>query len=57
MSEHYVAKNGKLVRTNPFCPRCGRGVLMADHGDFWVCGKCGIRCNKEYFGKNGRQLR
>ena len=28
-------------RKNPFCPRCGEGVFMADHGDRFACGKCG----------------
>ncbi|RLG63007.1 30S ribosomal protein S27ae [Candidatus Geothermarchaeota archaeon] len=37
----YKIENGKLVRLRRFCPRCGRGVFMADHGDRWACGKCG----------------
>lgn len=43
----YKIKEGKLERLLPFCPRCGRGVFMADHGDFWSCGKCGDRLNKQ----------
>jgi len=53
--KHYLVKEGKLVRTNPFCILCGRGVFMADHGDFWVCGKCGIRINKKFFRKGRKQ--
>ncbi|MEA2090511.1 MAG: 30S ribosomal protein S27ae [Thermoproteota archaeon] len=49
MSKHYILKDGKLVRTNPFCPRCGKGVFMADHGAFWACGKCGNRYNKKFW--------
>ena len=49
MRKHYVIVHGKVVRTNPFCPRCGRGVLMADKGEWWSCGKCGDRYRKEPF--------
>lgn len=24
-----------------FCPKCGPGVRLADHGDRYSCGKCG----------------
>jgi small subunit ribosomal protein S27Ae len=48
----YEIVDGKLVRKQPFCPRCGKGVFMADHGDFWSCGKCGDRYNKDAFGKS-----
>ena len=37
----YRVEEGRLVRLRRFCPRCGRGVFMADHGDRWACGKCG----------------
>jgi len=30
-------KNGKPK----FCPKCGPGVIMAEHKDRWHCGKCG----------------
>ncbi|MCL7386848.1 MAG: hypothetical protein LZ166_04915 [Thaumarchaeota archaeon] len=23
-----------------FCPRCGKGYIMADHGDRYYCGNC-----------------
>jgi small subunit ribosomal protein S27Ae len=48
MKTCYAVKDGKLVRTNPFCPRCGHGVFMADKGEWWSCGKCGDRYNKRY---------
>jgi small subunit ribosomal protein S27Ae len=47
----YEFKDGKLVRTNPFCPRCGEGVAMADRGEWWSCGKCGTRWYKKNFNK------
>ena len=44
----YTVEGDKIVRKNPFCPRCGEvcprcgeGVFMADHGDRFACGKCG----------------
>ncbi|HDI10165.1 MAG TPA: 30S ribosomal protein S27ae [Euryarchaeota archaeon] len=37
----YILKGDKVMRRNPFCPRCGLGVFMADHGDRYACGKCG----------------
>ncbi len=32
-------ENGKVK--NKFCPKCGPGVMMADHKNRWHCGKCG----------------
>ena len=29
--ELYTVEDGKIVRKNPFCPRCSEGVFMADH--------------------------
>ena len=37
----YEIKDGKLVRKNKFCPRCGDGVFLAAHKDRLSCGKCG----------------
>ena len=39
----YTVEGDKIVRKNPFCPRCGEGVFMADHGDRFACGKCGYK--------------
>jgi len=47
----YIIKKGKLTRRNPFCPRCGKGTFMVDHGNFYSCGKCGDRYSKETFGR------
>ena len=37
----YVVEDGSIKRTRRFCPRCGRGVYMAEHPDRYACGKCG----------------
>ncbi|HLC31298.1 MAG TPA: 30S ribosomal protein S27ae [Candidatus Nanoarchaeia archaeon] len=29
------------VKKNKFCPRCGAGVFLANHGNRLHCGKCG----------------
>jgi len=50
MSKRFKIQEGKLVRANPYCPRCGTGVLMADKGEWWSCGKCGDRYGKKAFG-------
>ncbi len=44
--KYYEIKDGKLVRKLPFCQRCGVGVFMADHGDRYACGKCGLTIYK-----------
>lgn len=40
-SDHYQKGEEEIDRENPHCPKCGEGVLMADHGDRYQCGKCG----------------
>ncbi len=37
----YEIKDGKLVRKNPYCPKCGPGVFLARHGNRLSCGRCG----------------
>lgn len=37
----YEIKDGKLVRKNKFCKRCGPGYFMAEMYDRRVCGRCG----------------
>lgn len=49
MTNKYVVRDGKIIHTHPFCPRCGEGVFMADKGEWWSCGKCGDRYNKKTF--------
>jgi len=58
MKKHYIIKDGKITRTNPFCPRCGKGMFMADIGEWWSCGKCGDRYHKDASGiKDSKSLR
>ena len=38
----YTIDNDKLTRNRHDCPRCGRGVFMAQHKDRHTCGKCGF---------------
>ena len=45
----YTVEGDKIVRKNPFCPRCSEGVFMADHGDRYACGKCGYTEMKNCF--------
>ncbi|HUU75302.1 MAG TPA: 30S ribosomal protein S27ae [Methanoregulaceae archaeon] len=40
-SSYYKVEGDKVVFAKKFCPRCGPGVIMADHEDRVACGKCG----------------
>jgi small subunit ribosomal protein S27Ae len=31
----------KITTIKKYCPRCGPGIMMADHKDRTTCGKCG----------------
>jgi ubiquitin-small subunit ribosomal protein S27Ae len=37
----YTINNSTIERTKRECPRCGKGIFMADHKDRYTCGKCG----------------
>lgn len=37
----YNVEDGEVERENPTCPKCGEGVLLAEHGDRKHCGNCG----------------
>ena len=51
MAEKEKRKNRKVVKIHEkydqgnikakFCPKCGVGVIMAEHGNRTHCGKCG----------------
>ena len=43
----YVVKSGKVERLKKECPRCGRGVFLAEHKDRLTCGKCGYTSFKK----------
>jgi len=37
---YYEVQGDSLVLTRRTCPRCGPGVLLAEHADRFSCGKC-----------------
>lgn len=39
--EIFATKEGKAVKKNKSCPKCGKGVFLAQHKDRVHCGKCG----------------
>jgi ubiquitin-small subunit ribosomal protein S27Ae len=43
----YQVKGGKVERLRKECPRCGRGVFLAEHRDRLTCGKCGYTSFKK----------
>ncbi len=38
---YYSVSGGKVVFSRKFCPRCGPGIILANHPDRASCGKCG----------------
>lgn len=38
---YFKVESGKIITAKKYCPRCGPGVMMADHKDRTACGKCG----------------
>jgi ubiquitin-small subunit ribosomal protein S27Ae len=38
----YQIEGDNVFRTKKDCPRCGKGVFMAEHKDRLSCGKCGF---------------
>ena len=38
----YVIEGNSVTRNKRDCPRCGKGVFMAEHRDRYSCGKCGF---------------
>ncbi|MCP8304136.1 MAG: 30S ribosomal protein S27ae [archaeon] len=43
----YRIDGPSLVRLRKECPRCGRGVFLAEHEDRSTCGKCGYTIFKK----------
>ena len=37
----FNVEGAKVTTAKKYCPRCGSGVMMADHKDRTACGKCG----------------
>ncbi len=49
----YKVNNNSVERTKRECPRCGKGIFMADHKDRYTCGKCGYtEFNKDHSKKS-----
>ncbi len=40
--QFYKIENDKVNALKRECPRCGKGVFMAQHKDRFTCGKCGF---------------
>ena len=45
-SSLYSLEDGKLVRKNETCPKCGPGVFMANHSNRKSCGRCGFNVDQ-----------
>ena len=50
ISSYYKIEEGGLKRLRPSCERCGPGYFMADHGDRYTCGHCGLTRYKQQEG-------
>lgn len=44
---YYKIEGNTLKRLRPSCERCGQGYFMADHGDRFTCGHCGLTRYKQ----------
>jgi ubiquitin-small subunit ribosomal protein S27Ae len=53
----YVIEDNKVTRIRRDCPRCGKGVFMAQHKDRHTCGKCGFTefTHKEQIKKSSKK--
>lgn len=47
VSSYYRIDEKGLKRLLPSCERCGPGYFMADHGDRYTCGHCGLTRYKQ----------
>ena len=47
ISSYYKIEEEGLKRLRPSCERCGPGYFMADHGDRFTCGHCGLTRYKQ----------
>ena len=45
--EYYQIEENVIKRLRPNCERCGSGYFMADHGDRFTCGHCGLTRYKQ----------
>jgi ubiquitin-small subunit ribosomal protein S27Ae len=37
----FKVEGDKVTTSKKYCPRCGPGVMLADHKNRVACGKCG----------------
>ena len=47
VSAYYKIEEEGIKRLLPSCERCGPGYFMADHGDRFTCGHCGLTRYKQ----------
>jgi small subunit ribosomal protein S27Ae len=47
VSSYYKINENGLKRLCPYCERCGPGYFMADHGNRYTCGHCGLTRYKQ----------
>lgn len=47
IGSYYQIEEDGLKRLRPNCERCGPGYFMADHGDRFTCGHCGLTRYKQ----------
>jgi small subunit ribosomal protein S27Ae len=47
IGSYYQIEGNELKRLRPSCERCGPGYFMADHGDRYTCGHCGLTRYKQ----------
>lgn len=40
-SAYYKVEGDKVTFGRKYCPRCGPGIILAEHTDRAACGKCG----------------
>ena len=45
--EYYKIEGQEVTRQRPSCERCGPGYFMADHGNRYTCGACGLTRYKQ----------
>ena len=47
IASYYKVEDQKVKRLRPNCERCGPGYFMADHGNRFTCGHCGLTRYKQ----------
>ncbi|HOT94949.1 MAG TPA: 30S ribosomal protein S27ae [Methanoregulaceae archaeon] len=40
-SSYFAIEGEKATLRRRYCPRCGTGVVLAEHADRDACGRCG----------------